>query len=92
MKSLEDHHVNYHFSLNHPVAICVSTLVNRVLSDAQQMMFRKTDDTLPFRNSLLGEYAMLLAQKPVGLGLDEEDVRTVARMSMDSRFVALKRQ
>ena len=55
------------------------------------MMFRKTDDTLPFRNSLLGEYAMLLAQKPVGLGLDEEDVRTIARMSMDSRFVVLKR-
>ncbi|KAL5485736.1 hypothetical protein ACEPAI_6777 [Sanghuangporus weigelae] len=72
VKSLEDHHVNHHFSLNHPVAIC-------------------TDDTLPFRNSLLGEYAMLLAEKPNGLGLKEEDVRTIAKMSLHNTFVALKR-
>ncbi|EJD06483.1 adenosine deaminase-like protein [Fomitiporia mediterranea MF3/22] len=70
VKSPEDHHLNHHFSLSHPVAIC-------------------TDDTLPFRNSLLGEYALLLAEKPIGLGLKEEDVRTIARMSMDSRFIVL---
>ncbi|KAH8117728.1 adenosine deaminase-like protein [Phellopilus nigrolimitatus] len=67
VKSLEDHHLNYHFNLNHPVAVC-------------------TDDTLPFRNSLLGEYAMLLAESPLGLGLKQEAVELLARMSMDNRF------
>lgn len=46
----------------------------------------QTDDVLPFRNSLLGEYALLLAQKPLGLGLDEEQVRRVAEGSLAARF------
>jgi len=45
-----------------------------------------TDDVLPFRNSLLGEYALLLAPKPVGLGLSESDVARIAEMGMESRF------
>ncbi|KZV77440.1 adenosine deaminase-like protein [Peniophora sp. CONT] len=45
-----------------------------------------TDDTLPFRNSLLGEYALLLAPKPIGLGLSKDEVARIAQMGMDSRF------
>lgn len=45
-----------------------------------------TDDILPFRNSLLGEYAMLLAAPPYGLGLTESEVARIAQMSMDCRF------
>ncbi|KAI0757458.1 Metallo-dependent hydrolase [Daedaleopsis nitida] len=45
-----------------------------------------TDDILPFRNSLLGEYALLMAQPPLGLGLTEEEIQKIARMSMDCRF------
>ncbi|KAH9850626.1 Metallo-dependent hydrolase [Lenzites betulinus] len=45
-----------------------------------------TDDILPFRNSLLGEYALLLAQPPLGLGLTEPEIEKVARMGMSSRF------
>jgi len=45
-----------------------------------------TDDILPFRNSILGEYALLMAPKPVGLGLTESEIETVARMGMESRF------
>ncbi|THU92303.1 adenosine deaminase-like protein [Dendrothele bispora CBS 962.96] len=46
-----------------------------------------TDDILPFRNSLLGEYALLLAKAPYGLGLSEDEVARIAQMSMESRFV-----
>ncbi|KAK7461280.1 hypothetical protein VKT23_008456 [Stygiomarasmius scandens] len=45
-----------------------------------------TDDILPFRNSLLGEYALLLAKAPYGLGLSEDEVTRIAKMSMESRF------
>ncbi|PSR82979.1 hypothetical protein PHLCEN_2v5949 [Hermanssonia centrifuga] len=45
-----------------------------------------TDDTLPFRNSLIGEYALLMAAPPLGLGMTEAEVERVARMGMDSRF------
>ncbi|KAJ7615922.1 Metallo-dependent hydrolase [Roridomyces roridus] len=45
-----------------------------------------TDDTLPFRNSLLGEYALLLASPPLGLGLSENEVRRIAAMGMNARF------
>ncbi|KZP26063.1 Metallo-dependent hydrolase [Athelia psychrophila] len=45
-----------------------------------------TDDTLPFRNSLLGEYALLLAARPLGLGLSENEVETVAAGSWAGRF------
>ncbi|KAG6876533.1 hypothetical protein C0993_002422 [Termitomyces sp. T159_Od127] len=46
-----------------------------------------TDDALPFRTSLLGEYALLMAPQPFGLGLSEEEVRVVSKMSMNCRFV-----
>ncbi|KAJ7615418.1 Metallo-dependent hydrolase [Roridomyces roridus] len=45
-----------------------------------------TDDTLPFRTSLLGEYALLLAAPPLGLGLSENEVRRIAAMGMNARF------
>ncbi|KAG5723724.1 Adenosine deaminase-like protein [Termitomyces sp. T112] len=35
-----------------------------------------TDDILPFHTSLLGEYALLLAPEPLGLGLSEEELNT----------------
>jgi hypothetical protein len=47
---------------------------------------KQTDDILPFRNSILGEYALLMAPKPVGLGLTESEIETVARMGMESHF------
>ncbi|KAF8193305.1 Metallo-dependent hydrolase [Pholiota molesta] len=45
-----------------------------------------TDDILPFRTSLLAEYALLLAAKPLGLGLSEEQVRKIGEMSLGARF------
>ncbi|KAJ7133384.1 Metallo-dependent hydrolase [Mycena epipterygia] len=45
-----------------------------------------TDDTLPFRTSLLGEYALLMAKQPLGLGLSEDEVRRIAEMGMAARF------
>ncbi|KAH9920323.1 Metallo-dependent hydrolase [Fomitopsis serialis] len=45
-----------------------------------------TDDILPFRNSLLGEYALLMAAPPLGLGLSEKEIEKVARMGMGCRF------
>ncbi|KAF9779740.1 Metallo-dependent hydrolase [Thelephora terrestris] len=45
-----------------------------------------TDDTLPFRTNLLGEYAMLLAPTPYGLGLSEGEVEKIAAMAHGSRF------
>ena len=46
-----------------------------------------TDDPLPFRNSVVAEYALLLAERPLGLGLTEEEVAEVAELSMAARFV-----
>ncbi|KAG1768042.1 Metallo-dependent hydrolase [Suillus placidus] len=46
-----------------------------------------TDDTLPFRTSCLGEYSLLLAQPPLGLGLGRDDVARIARMGMDAAFL-----
>ncbi|OAX41410.1 Metallo-dependent hydrolase [Rhizopogon vinicolor AM-OR11-026] len=46
-----------------------------------------TDDVLPFRTSCLGEYALLLAQRPLGLGLDRKDVERLAKMGMDAAFL-----
>ncbi|KIM39183.1 hypothetical protein M413DRAFT_447147 [Hebeloma cylindrosporum] len=45
-----------------------------------------TDDTLPFRTSLLAEYALLLAIPPLGLGLSEDQVRRIGEMSLQARF------
>jgi adenosine deaminase len=46
----------------------------------------QTDDILPFKTSLVGEYAMLLALAPYGLGLTEEQVQRIAEMGMNARF------
>ncbi|KAK6974886.1 Metallo-dependent hydrolase [Favolaschia claudopus] len=45
-----------------------------------------TDDTLPFRTSLVGEYALLLAASPLGLGLTQVEVKRVAEMGMGATF------
>lgn len=45
-----------------------------------------TDDILPFRNSLVGEYALLLAEPPFGLGLSEDEIKRIAEMGFESRF------
>jgi adenosine deaminase len=46
-----------------------------------------TDDALFFRTSCLGEYSLLLAQPPLGLGLSRDDVARIARMGMDAAFL-----
>ena len=46
----------------------------------------QTDDTLPFRNNIIGEYAMLLATPPLGLGLSNQVAERLAQMSMAARF------
>ncbi|KZO96729.1 adenosine deaminase-like protein [Calocera viscosa TUFC12733] len=45
-----------------------------------------TDDTLPFRNSLFEEYALLLAPPPLGLGLAEAEVERLAQVGMRTAF------
>jgi len=47
-----------------------------------------TDDTLPFRTSLLAEYALLLAKPPLGLGLSREQIAEMAADSLRSSFVS----
>ncbi|KAF9229777.1 Metallo-dependent hydrolase [Gyrodon lividus] len=46
-----------------------------------------TDDTLPFRTTLLAEYALLLAKPPFGLGLSRGEVSNIAEMGMGARFI-----
>ncbi|CAE6428083.1 unnamed protein product [Rhizoctonia solani] len=45
-----------------------------------------TDDILPFRTSLLAEYALLMAPLPRGLGLAEDEIRKIAAGGWESRF------
>ncbi|KAG9056614.1 hypothetical protein FS842_010134 [Serendipita sp. 407] len=45
-----------------------------------------TDDTLVFRNSLVEEYALLMAQPPLGLGLSREAITKVAETSLQVGF------
>ncbi|KZT57900.1 adenosine deaminase-like protein [Calocera cornea HHB12733] len=45
-----------------------------------------TDDTLPFRNSLFEEYALLLAAPPLGLGLSGAEVERIAHVGMQATF------
>ncbi|KAF8446385.1 hypothetical protein L210DRAFT_3642606 [Boletus edulis BED1] len=49
-----------------------------------------TDDILPFRTTLLAEYALLLAKPPHGLGLSRDEVRKIAEMGMNARFMNRK--
>ncbi|EKM60656.1 uncharacterized protein PHACADRAFT_133307 [Phanerochaete carnosa HHB-10118-sp] len=88
------------FSNNACVEICLSSnLLCKTVSILEEHHIRHyleanhpiavcTDDTLPFRNNLLGEYALLLAKEPLGLGLTREEVERIARMSMASRFAS----
>jgi len=46
----------------------------------------QTDDTLVFRNSLVEEYALLLAAPPLGLGLPHDKISLLAKMSLYVRF------
>jgi len=48
-----------------------------------------SDDTLPFRTTLLGEYALLLASPPLGLGLPEADIRQIAKSGFQCCFPRL---
>lgn len=48
---------------------------------------QKSDDTLVFRTTLLGEYALLLAERPLGLGLSEDVIKRLAEQSIESRFL-----
>ncbi|KAI0344022.1 adenosine deaminase-like protein [Trametopsis cervina] len=91
------------FSSNVPVEICLSSnLLCKTTRSLEEHHIKHyleqnhpiaicTDDTLPFRNSLLGEYALLLAAPPIGLGLSATEVERIARMSMESRFPLLSR-
>ncbi|KAG9101015.1 hypothetical protein FS749_011098 [Ceratobasidium sp. UAMH 11750] len=45
-----------------------------------------TDDMLPFRTTLVAEYAMLMAPPPFGLGLGEDEVRKITEGGLSSRF------
>ncbi|KAG8780048.1 hypothetical protein FRC12_023519 [Ceratobasidium sp. 428] len=45
-----------------------------------------TDDLLPFRTTLVAEYAMLMAPSPLGLGLSEDEIRKIAEGGLSSRF------
>ncbi len=84
--TLDAHHIRYYIGHNHPIAICVSDYAVCRLIVTEEYSLHQTDDILPFRNSLLGEYALLLAQPPLGLGLTGAEVEKVAQMGMASRF------
>ncbi|TFK47988.1 adenosine deaminase-like protein [Heliocybe sulcata] len=45
-----------------------------------------TDDQLPFRTNLVAEYALLLAKRPLGLGLTRDEVKKIAEMSLSRKF------
>ncbi|RXW20410.1 hypothetical protein EST38_g5433 [Candolleomyces aberdarensis] len=84
------------------IEICLSSnLLCKTVSDLETHHIRQylncdhpiaicTDDALPFRTTLLAEYALLLAAPPYGLGLSQDEVRKVAEMSLQSRFKVLK--
>ncbi|KAF9516933.1 hypothetical protein BS47DRAFT_1371540 [Hydnum rufescens UP504] len=45
-----------------------------------------TDDTLPFRTTLLAEYALLLAAPPLGFGFSEDQISAIAARGLQCRF------
>jgi adenosine deaminase len=46
----------------------------------------QTDDILPFQNSLVGEYALLMAPAPYGFGLTESEISRIAQMGFEVKF------
>lgn len=81
-----------------PVEICLSSnLICNTVKSLEAHHIRQylqaghpiaicTDDTLPFRNSIMTEYALLLAKQPLGLGLSQSEVETVAKLAKEARF------
>lgn len=89
MTTLDDHHIRYYLQHDHPVAVCVRYVLYYLFSWFEKIFsltFIQTDDTLPFRTSLVGEYALLLAARPLGMGLSEAEVQRIAEMGMAARF------
>jgi hypothetical protein len=68
-------------------SVYVGCIISHVL--ASRFAFEQTDDVLPFQTSCLGEYALLLAKRPIGLGFGRKDVEKLAKMGMDAAFVKL---
>ncbi|KAG8679313.1 hypothetical protein FRC11_003890, partial [Ceratobasidium sp. 423] len=81
-----------------PIEICLSSnLLAKTVStiDAHHVndymvighpMAISTDDILPFKTSLLAEYALLMAPTPLGLRLEEDEVQKIAAGGWESRF------
>jgi len=95
---LDEEHKEVVFARGTCIEICLtSNLVCKTVEELQDHHIQYylarnhpiaicTDDILPFRNTILGEYALLMAPQPVGLGLTESEIETIARMGMESRF------
>lgn len=87
---LEEHHLHQWLARDHPIVICVRTHPipshPSHTNTAALFCFRQTDDTLPFQTTLRGEYALLLAQPPHGLGMPESAVGRIAEMGMGCAF------
>jgi len=83
---------------NIAIEICLtSNLLIKAVSDLEAHHIRYylernhpvavcTDDIMPFRTNLLGEYAILLAPPPYGLGLSEDEVKRIAATGHKRRF------
>ncbi|KAG8985064.1 hypothetical protein FRB90_004956 [Tulasnella sp. 427] len=79
-----------------PIEICLtSNLLCKTVTDLESHHINAylqqnhpisicTDDILPFRTSLTAEYALLLAEPPLGLGLTEEQVEKIAKSEIKS--------
>jgi hypothetical protein len=70
--------------------LCTSIVASDFPQKNVDITFQQTDDTLPFQNSVLGEYALLLAAPPHGFGMKEDDIVRLAGMSMKNRFTSTK--
>lgn len=93
--TLEESHLLYYLERSHPVTICVSrveslvsTSRSLITSSPAVSLPTQTDDTLPFRTSLMAEYALLLADAPLGLAMKEQDVGRIAAWGVEGRFEA----
>ncbi|KAH7341297.1 hypothetical protein B0J17DRAFT_625837 [Rhizoctonia solani] len=81
-----------------PIEICLSSnLLSRTVSSIVvhhindymilgHPLAISTDDILPFKTSLLAEYALMMAPSPLGLALEEDEIRKIAAGGWGSRF------
>jgi adenosine deaminase len=84
---IKEHHINYWLEHGLPLAICASPIsAPNIPAEALILWCMQTDDTLVFRNSLVEEYALLLAAPPLGLGLPHDKISLLAKMSLYVRF------